>query len=342
LNQLLRSCRTVLSAVMRFFESTSLRFRSSDFRRSSPLTGSDSVALALLFTIGHQVVLSLARWAALIHARFHETGATREFRWSPYAFVYRAVTFFVQAFQPVPLASRLLTPCHLRNGGRSSHYPVRATLTGLTHARFGLVPFRSPLLGESMSLSFPAATEMGQFSAFPAAGYGFTSRSRGAPSCRFRISDTPGGYDVEKLLHQIERILGLHQEWPVALIGIGHLGEAIARYEGFRRQGIRIAALFDSEPSKIGSEVNGMAILADEQLERVMREQGIRLAILAVPASRAQEVSDLLVAAGVRAILNYAPVVIQVPEGVWVRHIDPVAVLHSMTYYLAREEDKGT
>jgi redox-sensing transcriptional repressor len=149
------------------------------------------------------------------------------------------------------------------------------------------------------------------------------------------------GYDVEKLLHQIERILGLNQEWPVALIGIGHLGEAIARYEGFRRQGIRIAALFDSEVSKIGSEVNGLTIMGDAQLERVMREQGIRLAILAVPASRAQEVSDLLVASGVRAILNYAPVVIQVPEGVWVRHIDPVAVLHSMTYYLAREEDKS-
>src|SRR6266516_4238757 len=88
------------------------------------------------------------------------------------------------------------------------------------------------------------------------------------------------GYDVEKLLGQIEHILGLTQEWAVALVGIGHLGEAIARYEGFRRQGIRISALFDSEPSKIGSEINGMAIMADAQIERVMREQGIRLAIL--------------------------------------------------------------
>src|SRR5689334_6966192 len=109
------------------------------------------------------------------------------------------------------------------------------------------------------------------------------------------------GYDVEKLLDQIERILGLTQEWPVALVGIGHLGEAIARYEGFRSQGIRIAALFDSEPSKIGSEINGMTIMADEQLERVLREQGVKLAIIAVPASRAQEVADMLVAAGVRA-----------------------------------------
>jgi len=150
------------------------------------------------------------------------------------------------------------------------------------------------------------------------------------------------GYDVEKLLNQIERILGLTQEWPVALIGIGHLGEAIARYEGFRSQGIRIAALFDNDPAKIGTEIGGMSIVGDDQIERVTREQGIKLAIVAVPASRAQEVTDLLVAAGVRAILNYAPVVIQVPEGVWVRHIDPVAVLHSMTYYLAREDQKDS
>lgn len=150
------------------------------------------------------------------------------------------------------------------------------------------------------------------------------------------------GYDVEKLLHQIERILGLNQEWPVALIGIGHLGEAIARYEGFRRQGIRIAALFDSDTNKIGSDINGLTVMNDEQIDRVLREQAIKLAIIAVPASRAQEVADMLVTAGVRAVLNYAPVVIQVPEHVWVRHIDPVAVLHSMTYYLAREEESGS
>jgi len=105
------------------------------------------------------------------------------------------------------------------------------------------------------------------------------------------------GYDVEKLLNQIERILGLNQEWPVALIGIGHLGEAIARYEGFRRQGIRIAVLFDSDPAKIGAEINGLTILDDAQIERVTREQGLKLAIIAVPASRAQEVADMLVAA---------------------------------------------
>ena len=158
----------------------------------SPNRGSFHLSLALLFTIGHQVVLSLTRWAASIHARFHGTGATREICWSPSPFVYGAVTLSGQAFHPVPLGSGLLTPCHLRNSGCSSHNTDRATLTGLTHARFRLIPFRSPLLGESMSLSFPAGTEMGQFSAFPTVGYGFTNRSQGVPSCRFRISDTPG------------------------------------------------------------------------------------------------------------------------------------------------------
>ncbi|HET9222788.1 MAG TPA: redox-sensing transcriptional repressor Rex, partial [Roseiflexaceae bacterium] len=122
------------------------------------------------------------------------------------------------------------------------------------------------------------------------------------------------GYDVEKLLAQIEDILGLTQQWSVALVGIGHLGEAIARYEGFRSQGIRIVALFDSDPNKQGTAINGLTISGDDQIEPVCREHGVRLAIIAVPASRAQEVADMLIGAGVRAILNYAPVVIQVPE----------------------------
>jgi hypothetical protein len=100
----------------------------------SPNRGSFHLSLALLFTIGHQVVLSLARWAALIHAWFHGTGATREIHWRPSPFEYRAVTFSGLAFQPVPLGSSLVTPCHLRNDGCGSHDPARATLTGLhTH-----------------------------------------------------------------------------------------------------------------------------------------------------------------------------------------------------------------
>lgn len=146
------------------------------------------------------------------------------------------------------------------------------------------------------------------------------------------------GYDVEKLLGHIEHILGLDQAWRVALIGVGHLGQAIAGYEGFRSQGIDIVALFDSDPAKVGREVAGLVISDDAQIAEVVRREAIKMAVVAVPASRAQEVVDTLVAAGVRAILNYAPITVQVPNGVWVRHIDPVAVMHSMTYYLAREE----
>jgi redox-sensing transcriptional repressor len=146
------------------------------------------------------------------------------------------------------------------------------------------------------------------------------------------------GYDVEKLLGHINRILGLTQVWPVVLVGLGYLGQAIARYEGFREKGLNIVALFDSDPAKRGTYLNGLPIRGDEQMGEVVAEFGAKLAIVAVPADKAQEVVDLLIAAGVRAILNYAPIIVQVPEGVWVRHIDPVSLLHSMTYYLAREQ----
>lgn len=148
------------------------------------------------------------------------------------------------------------------------------------------------------------------------------------------------GYNVEYLLGHIRRILGLNDAWPVVLVGAGHLGQAIARYEGFRSRGIDIVGLFDNDPGKIGLELGKLKVQPDTELPAVLRDQHIRLAIVAVPASRAQGVVDSLVENGVQGILNYAPVVVQAPEGVWVRHIDPVALLHSMTYYLAREEER--
>ena len=107
----------------------------------SPNRGSFHLSLALLFTIGHQVVLSLARWAALIHARFHGTGATREIRRRSTLFDYRAITFFGQAFQPARLKVDLVTPCHLRNSGSGSHNPNRATLTGYHTRLVWALPF---------------------------------------------------------------------------------------------------------------------------------------------------------------------------------------------------------
>jgi redox-sensing transcriptional repressor len=145
------------------------------------------------------------------------------------------------------------------------------------------------------------------------------------------------GYDVEKLLNHIERILGLTQKWPVVLVGVGYLGQAIARYDGFHSQGLEIVGLFDSEPAKVGQKVGDLAIQDFSRIHEVIQAENARLAIIAVPAAVAQGVADMLVEAGISAILNYAPVILQVPEHVWVRYIDPVAVLHSMTYYLARE-----
>jgi redox-sensing transcriptional repressor len=145
------------------------------------------------------------------------------------------------------------------------------------------------------------------------------------------------GYNVAYLIDRIREILAVDVTWKVAVVGIGHLGEAIARYGGFARNGFEIAALFDADPSKVGKLIDGLTIMPMERLTSEIQQLDIQIAIIAVPASAAQEVADLLVEAGVRAILNYAPRVLQVPEHVRVRDIDPVAALQSMTYYLARD-----
>ena len=145
------------------------------------------------------------------------------------------------------------------------------------------------------------------------------------------------GYDVEKLLGHINRILGLTRDWPVVLVGLGHLGQAIARYEGFREKGLHLVGLFDADPAKMNSILNELPIHSDSKISEVVHQTGAKFAIVGVPANRAQEVVDRLVRAGIQGILNYAPIIVQVPADVWVRHIDPVALLHSMTYYLARE-----
>lgn len=145
------------------------------------------------------------------------------------------------------------------------------------------------------------------------------------------------GYNVDELLQHINTILGLSQDWNVVLVGVGQLGQAIARYSGFGERGIHIVGLFDADPAKIGTQLAGLTIREVRDIAAVVRAEQVRMAIVAVSANQAQGVVDMLVAAGVEAILNYAPVNVRVPDGVWVRHIDPVSLLHSMTYYLARE-----
>ena len=143
------------------------------------------------------------------------------------------------------------------------------------------------------------------------------------------------GYDVTTLVAEIEHILNLDRQWDVALIGYGHLGQAIAAYKGFDKSTFRISAIFDRNPKHVGSiSEDGASVLSDTEISRVVREQGIRLGIVAVPATAAQHVTDELIAGGVTAILNYAPVILRVPDGVWVREVDPTSAMQSMTYYL--------
>jgi len=147
------------------------------------------------------------------------------------------------------------------------------------------------------------------------------------------------GYNVQFLLTQMKDILRLQTDWNMAVVGLGHLGRALARYEGFRQGGFCITALFDHDPSKTGQRVGDLPIHPMSDLPRLLAEHEIQVALLAVPPAAAQEVADQLVAAGVRAILNYAPTVVKVPPHVRIRHIDPVVALQSMTYYLEPEEE---
>lgn len=142
------------------------------------------------------------------------------------------------------------------------------------------------------------------------------------------------GYDVANLASAILHILNIDHQWEVALAGFGHLGQAIAHYRGFEPNAFRIAAIFARNPEQIGQEVNGTMVLDEAQMTDVIREMGIKIGIVAVPASAAQDVADRMIAGGVRAIVNYAPVVLKVPDNVWVREIDPTGALQSLTYYL--------
>jgi redox-sensing transcriptional repressor len=142
------------------------------------------------------------------------------------------------------------------------------------------------------------------------------------------------GYDVQFLSRQLQRILHVDHEWKVVLVGAGAMGHALARYGGFAHRGFRITHIFDKAPDKVGTVINSIEVLHVDLLVGVVREVGIRVAMVAVPAEAAQEVADMLVAAGVQAVLNYAPITLLVPEHVYVQHIDPAAHMQRMTFYL--------
>jgi len=142
------------------------------------------------------------------------------------------------------------------------------------------------------------------------------------------------GYNIEFLIQKIQEILKVNRIWDVALIGAGYIGHAVANYGGFHKRGFQITKIFDTDPSKIGKEYNGIKVQDFSTMKTEIQKAGIQIAMLTVPAEAAQEVADQLVEAGVKAILNYAPVSLKVEKGVRVQHIDPAVHLQNMTYYL--------
>ncbi len=149
-----------------------------------------------------------------------------------------------------------------------------------------------------------------------------------------RFGKTSRGYNVKHLLERLKLILGLNTNWNMALLGVGRLGQAILGYPGFTSEGFHLVAAFDDNPTVVGLQVEGITVRPIEELDQVVREQNINIAILAVPREHAEEVIDRLIECGVRAILNYAPIMPKAQQGMKIANIDPVLALQSMTYYL--------
>jgi len=144
------------------------------------------------------------------------------------------------------------------------------------------------------------------------------------------------GYYVAGLKAELQRILGLDRQWPVVLVGFGNLGSALFHYKGFGRQGFRIVAIVDDDPAKVAREVDSVSVVHSRDMAREVKSRGIQIAIVAVPGEAAQEVSDKLVTAGIRAILNFAPARLKVPREVRLKNVDLSIELETLSFYLAQ------
>jgi redox-sensing transcriptional repressor len=144
------------------------------------------------------------------------------------------------------------------------------------------------------------------------------------------------GYEVAYLVYQISRELGLTQDWPVVIVGIGNLGRALANYGGFATRGFRIACLVDADPKQVGGQVSGLAVRHLDDLEQAITEHRVAIGVIATPAGAAQAVCDRLVQAGVRSVLNFAPAVLTVPAGVELRKVDLSTELQILAFHEQR------
>ena len=150
------------------------------------------------------------------------------------------------------------------------------------------------------------------------------------------------GYSVERLVEELRLILGLNRRWRMVLVGVGRLGRAIVSYQGFEPQGFDLVGAYDASPDAIGTMLGNTVVQDVRELENLLRSEPADIGIVAVPGEAAQEVIDALVRAGVRSILNYAPITVQVPAGVEIRRIDPLLSLQSMTYHLSGHDRRAS
>lgn len=149
------------------------------------------------------------------------------------------------------------------------------------------------------------------------------------------------GYDVEYLVYQVSRELGLTQDWPVVIVGAGNLGRALANYGGFASRGFRIAALLDADSGVVGTRIARHTVRSAADIEAVVKEHAVSIGVIATPAASAQGVCDRLVAAGVTSILNFAPIVLSVPSGVDVRKVDLSIELQILAFHAQRRAIVG-
>ncbi|MEQ6902393.1 redox-sensing transcriptional repressor Rex [Nocardioides sp. YIM 152588] len=149
------------------------------------------------------------------------------------------------------------------------------------------------------------------------------------------------GYDVDYLRYQIAREIGVTQDWPVVIVGIGNLGQALANYSGFRSRGFRVVALLDADPAMHGEVVAGIPVRAFDDLEGIVGDNDVAIGVIATPATAAQDVADRMVAVGITSILNFAPSVLTVPEGVDVRKVDLSIELQILAYHEQRKANGG-
>lgn len=167
---------------------------------------------------------------------------------------------------------------------------------------------------------------------------GFTAAQVRRDLAYFGSFGTRGvGYDVPELRRSVASILGIDREWRIALVGVGNLGTALLAYPGFAAQGFHIVAAFDSDRNKVGRRYGEVVVRSPAELPRAVAEERLSIGVAAVPAPSAQQVADLLVAAGIRAILNFAPVKLVVPFGIHLASIDLAIEMEYLSYLLTNQ-----